>query len=104
MENKDTEKAQRYSIWLSDDQVNFITTTLVSDFGMNLRKSENPIDVIMDLLHLCDMPVRYVRPKNNRGQGRKKGSKNNKHNSEQDMFRVNLNSLALCAGGLEDAE
>jgi hypothetical protein len=61
-----------------------------------------------------DYPLPDVTLPKDRGQGRKKGSKNNKHNSEQDVFRVNRNSLApygglnltpcVGLGGLEDAE
>jgi hypothetical protein len=101
----ETEPAKRYSIWLSDEQVKFLTTDLVHQFNRpEVKASENPIDVIIDVLHFCQMPKRYVRPKSDRGQGKKKGSKNKKRNSKQDMFSWDENSLAPCVGGLEDAE
>jgi hypothetical protein len=100
----ETEPAKRFSIWLSDDQVYFLTNDLVDQFNTpHVRRSENPISVIMDILHFCKMPERYVRPKNDRGQGKKKGSKNKKSNSKQDMFSWDENSLAPCVGVLEDA-
>lgn len=100
----ETEPAKRFSIWLSDDQVDFLTNDLVDQLNSpEVKKSENPINVIMDLLHFCKMPERYVRPKSDRGQGKKKGSKNKKANSKQDMFSWDENSLAPCVGVIENA-
>jgi len=101
----ETEPAKRFSIWLSDDQVYFLTNSLVDQLNTpEVKKSENPINVIMDLLLFCKMPERYVRPKSDRGQGKKKGSKNKKANPKQDVFSWDENSLAPYVGGLEDAE
>ena len=48
----ETEPAKRFSIWLSDDQVYFLTNDLVDQFNTpHVRRSENPISVIMDILH-----------------------------------------------------
>jgi hypothetical protein len=100
----ETEPAKRFSIFLSDDQVKFLTHDFVDQINIpEIRKSEHPISVIMDFLHYCKMPERYVRPKSDRGQGKKKGSKNKKLDSKQDMFSWDENSLAPCVGVIENA-
>jgi hypothetical protein len=51
-----------------------------------------------------DYPLPDVTLPKDRGQGRKKGSKNNERNLEQDMFSWDENSLAPCVGVNSDAE
>jgi len=95
-----TEQSRRISLFLIDDQINHIVTNIANNVSANI----NPAEVIMDLLYLCEMPQRYVKPKNERGQGRKKGITNKQPESKQDVFRVNRNDLAPYGGGNKDVE
>jgi len=64
----DTEKAKRISLFLSTEQEAYIREHFTSSQPSDLNVS----DLIIWFLESRGMPKRYVRPKNNRGQGRKK--------------------------------
>jgi hypothetical protein len=64
----ETEKARRISLFLSVEQEAYVRQHLTSSQPSDLKLS----DLIIWFLESHGMPKRYVRPKNNRGQGRKK--------------------------------
>jgi hypothetical protein len=124
----ETEKANRISLFLSPAQEEFMHDTLLITFqeqggDPNSVKNLKLSDLIVAVFIQHGMPERYVRPKNDRGQGRKKkqilsdleraeaallssvkGNKNINTESEQDVFSWDENSLAPCVGVNSDAE
>jgi hypothetical protein len=104
----ETESAKRFSIFLSESQEleirSIFLETIKDTVHFEPASKMKTSDFLINIFELYGMSKRYVKPKSERNQGRKKRNNNIQQNSEQDMFRVNLNSLAPCVGVNSDAE
>jgi hypothetical protein len=109
MDTMETEKAKRISLFLSAEQEELVRTLALNSIqrrGIDVGAFQDlkTGNLLVAFFETLQVPKRYVRPKNARGQGRKKKNNNINIESEQDVFRVNPNSLAPYVGVNSDAE
>jgi len=99
---------KKVSINFTDEEYQILSELLVLAKGRD--KNITMSFLIKSYLYLYviktefDYPEPVISSPKERGQGRKKKNNNINTKSEQDMFRVNLNSLAPCVGVNSDAE
>jgi hypothetical protein len=101
-------EVKRISLLLSVEQINFIESNIVNLLsptlvGQEAAEAKNTAGIVMAILNLFNMPKRSVRPKSDRGQGRKKKNNIMHTESKQDVFPFHENSLAPCVGVNSDA-